>query len=83
MELFDFVRTSDKIRIHSIEEKEIEQAEKRMQFRFPEELRCFYSDIGYGFIKGSKSFTNRIMSPDDSKRWKNSVFWRSNSRFIY
>ena len=36
-----------------------------MHFRFPEELRCFYSEIGYGFIKGSKSFTNRIMPPDD------------------
>lgn len=63
MELYDFVRTSDNIRIHNIEEKDIELAENRMHFRFPEELRCFYSEIGYGFIKGSKSFTNRIMPP--------------------
>lgn len=65
MELYDFVRTSDNIRIHNIEEKDIELAENRMHFRFPEELRYFYSEIGYGFIKGSKSFANRIMPPDD------------------
>lgn len=47
MELYDFVRTSDNIRIHNIEEKDIELAENRMHFRFPEELRCFYSEIGY------------------------------------
>ncbi len=48
MELYDFVRTSDNIRILNIEEKDIELAENRMHFRFPEELRCFYSEIGYG-----------------------------------
>ena len=61
---YDFVRSSDKIRIHPIGENDIEKAEKRMQFLFPEELRCFYSEIGYGFIMGSKSFANLIMPPD-------------------
>ena len=60
---YDFVKQSDKIRILPISEGEIESAEKRMQFSFPEELRCFYSEIGYGFIRGSKSFANRIMPP--------------------
>jgi len=61
---YDFVRSSDKIRIFPIGENEIENAEKRINFMFPEELRCFYSEIGYGFILGSKSFSSLIMSPN-------------------
>lgn len=44
--------------------REVEEAEKRLNQKFPKELRKFYLQIGYGFMCiNQNSFTNRIMDP--------------------
>lgn len=48
-----------------VKEEEIEQAEKRMNFKFPNCIKEFYREIGYGFIGKNPYFINRIMAPDD------------------
>lgn len=50
---------------YEVSEEAIRDAEKRMGFRFPKSLETFYREIGYGFIKGSPNFINRIMAPED------------------
>ncbi|WP_326493211.1 SMI1/KNR4 family protein [Clostridium estertheticum] len=41
-------------------------AENRMKRKFPNELKLFYQEIGYGFLcKDDKIHTNRIMHPSD------------------
>ncbi|MGA8942629.1 MAG: SMI1/KNR4 family protein [Thermoactinomyces sp.] len=50
---------------YSLDEREIEEAEKRLNQKFPKELREFYLQIGYGFMckSGKNMFINRIMDP--------------------
>ncbi|MGA8942120.1 MAG: SMI1/KNR4 family protein [Thermoactinomyces sp.] len=49
---------------YPLDEREIEEAEKRLNQKFPKELREFYQQIGYGFMCiNHDSFTNRIMDP--------------------
>lgn len=50
---------------YKVEEEDIKVAEERMGFSFPTMLKVFYREVGYGFIKGSPSFINRIMEPND------------------
>lgn len=50
---------------YKLEEEEIKDAEERLGYSFPPILRAFYCEVGYGFIKGSPSFINRIMAPDE------------------
>jgi antitoxin YxxD len=48
----------------NVDEKEITRAEKRMDLKFPKELRDFYLEIGYGFLcNHDKKGFNRIMDP--------------------
>jgi antitoxin YxxD len=62
--IFDFVKNG-KHKFVSIKENEIIEAEKRIGFTFPNELRKFYLEVGYGFIKGNNlNAINRIMDPD-------------------
>jgi hypothetical protein len=44
---------------------EVEEAEKRMNRKFPKELREFYEQIGYGFMwqDNENLFINRLMDP--------------------
>lgn len=51
---------------YSVEQNEVINAENRMGNNFPNELKEFYSEIGYGFLcKDDKVHTNRIMHPSD------------------
>lgn len=53
------------VRLYDVTSEEIKNAEERMGFLFPESLKAFYCEVGYGFIKTSPNFINRIMSPSD------------------
>ena len=53
-----------------ITEEEVIEAEKRLGFRFPEQLRNFYMEIGYGFFESNhdrsviqKDWPNRLLDP--------------------
>ncbi|MHA7965249.1 SMI1/KNR4 family protein [Paenibacillus sp. CAU 1782] len=49
---------------YELTEEAILNTEKRMGTAFPDELRAFYLDIGYGLIKGqSINAINRLLSP--------------------
>lgn len=52
-------------RFFKVEEGDIERAERRMKFEFPNCIKEFYREIGYGFIGKDPNFYNRIMHPDD------------------
>ena len=51
--------------VYSVKEEDILNAEERMGFQFPDPLRKFYQEVGYGFIKATPNFHNRIMPPSD------------------
>ncbi|MEB2275515.1 SMI1/KNR4 family protein [Bacillus sp. ILBB4] len=60
---FAFVNNG-KNNIYPVSEQEILQAEDKMGFRFPNDLRKLYVDVGYGFIQeSSNTAINRIMGP--------------------
>ena len=59
------VDSNGKHRFFKVEEGDIEQAEKRMGFEFPNCIKEFYREIGYGFIGKDPNFYNRIMHPND------------------
>lgn len=51
---------------YKVSTEEIQEAENRIAFEFPKELKEFYSQIGYGFIcKDDTSHTNRLTFPED------------------
>lgn len=53
--------------------EDIERAERRIGNRFPEQLRCFFSEVGCGFLKASQletsradfNYINRFLDPDE------------------
>lgn len=64
MSSFDFVKNG-KHKFINLQEDELLNTEARLGFDFPNELREFYLEVGYGFIKGRNSNAiNRIMGPD-------------------
>lgn len=64
MATFDFVK-NEKHKFIRLQENELLDAEERLGFELPNELRDFYLKVGYGFIKGSDgNAINRIMDPD-------------------
>ncbi|MDT2046684.1 SMI1/KNR4 family protein, partial [Priestia flexa] len=64
MATFDFVK-NEKHKFIRLQENELLDAEERLGFELPNELRDFYLEVGYGFIKGRDGNTiNRIMDPD-------------------
>lgn len=65
-ELLKEIHNKDnKYEFYKVEDQEVNLAEERMGYLFPPKLKQFYSEVGYGFIKGSPSFINRIMTPSD------------------
>jgi antitoxin YxxD len=53
-----------KHKFYPLDISEVDEAEKRLNRKFPKELREFYLQIGYGFMCINQySFTNRIMDP--------------------
>ncbi|MCM2989149.1 SMI1/KNR4 family protein [Bacillus safensis] len=64
MAKFDFVK-NEKHKFIRLQENKLLNAEERLGFELPYELRDFYLEVGYGFIKGSDgNAINRIMGPD-------------------
>ncbi|MBU8730734.1 SMI1/KNR4 family protein [Cytobacillus oceanisediminis] len=64
MAKFDFVKNG-KHKFIKLQESELLNAEERLGFTLPNELRNFYLEVGYGFIKGiNGNAINRIMDPD-------------------
>lgn len=53
-----------KHKIYNVTENDILIAEQRMNISFPSDLKQFYLEVGYGFIKGqSANAINRILGP--------------------
>ncbi|MEC0037385.1 MULTISPECIES: SMI1/KNR4 family protein [Bacillus] len=49
---------------YPIYQDEIDEAESLLQMELPKELKRFYQEIGYGFLKSDKrTFFNRFMDP--------------------
>ncbi|MEN1970024.1 SMI1/KNR4 family protein [Lentibacillus sp. N15] len=64
MATFDFIKKSPHT-FYKLQENELINAEERLGYSFPNELRDFYLEVGYGFIKGNNvDAINRIMDPD-------------------
>ncbi|KAB8129171.1 SMI1/KNR4 family protein [Gracilibacillus oryzae] len=63
MTAFDFLKNG-KHQFYELQENDIINAEERLGFPFPAELRDFYIKIGYGFISSNSNAFNRVMDPD-------------------
>lgn len=65
--MFEYIKELENpnIKFYPVDVSEIDKAEKRMGFEFPESLKTFYKEIGYGFFGNNKNFINRLMSPED------------------
>ena len=49
---------------YALKENDLTEAEGRLGFSFPNELREFYLEIGYGFIRSNNgSAINRLLDP--------------------
>ncbi|ASB87999.1 hypothetical protein S101395_01489 [Bacillus sonorensis] len=63
MSKFDFIKNS-KHAFYALKENDLTEAEGRLGFSFPNELREFYLEIGYGFIRSNNgSAINRLLDP--------------------
>lgn len=60
---YEFLTSNPNNSFYSVSIKEIEEAEKVLDLKMPKELKEFFLNVGYGFIKGSKYNVNRIMGP--------------------
>ncbi|MCA0174652.1 SMI1/KNR4 family protein [Bacillus sp. RAR_GA_16] len=58
---FHFIKHHVDNQFYPVSEKEIEEVETTLKMKFPSDLREFYIEVGYGFIKGAH--INRIMGP--------------------
>ncbi|WP_367888091.1 SMI1/KNR4 family protein [Bacillus wiedmannii] len=46
---------------YPLRKEEIAEAEDLLEMQFPKELKRFYVEIGYGFLKANKTLINRFM----------------------
>jgi antitoxin YxxD len=60
---YEFVKANQENSFYQVTENEIKEVEKELDLIFPKELVEFYTEVGYGFIKGSEFNINRIMDP--------------------
>ncbi|EBW3349901.1 SMI1/KNR4 family protein, partial [Salmonella enterica subsp. enterica serovar Javiana] len=61
--MFEEIKNNLKNTFYEVKLFEIEEVENELGIRFPEQLRKFYLEVGYGFISGSDGNVNRIMDP--------------------
>ena len=63
--MFEKIKSAKKNDFYPIEEAQIIKAEDKMGLKFPEELRAFYKEVGYGFISDGSDDCgiNRLMAP--------------------
>ncbi|MGQ3376799.1 SMI1/KNR4 family protein [Priestia endophytica] len=51
-------------KFYKLTEKDIKKAEERLGFAFPDELKAFYQEVGYGFLDvNNKNSFNRMLDP--------------------
>ena len=48
---------------YEVNEQEIVNAEKYMKIQFPNDLKNFYMEVGYGFVKNEEGAINRLIDP--------------------
>ena len=53
----------DILKAYKVEQIEITEAEKRMGITIPCDLKKFYQEIGYGFVKNEVGAINRLIDP--------------------
>ncbi|MGE7840979.1 SMI1/KNR4 family protein [Lysinibacillus sp. NPDC093712] len=63
MKSYDFIKANKDNSFYPVTESEIEEVEKILNLKIPNELVNLYLQVGYGFIKGSEFNINRIMDP--------------------
>lgn len=68
--LFEKIKYNDGASFYPIKESEIQNVEKELDIIFPLELRNFYLNIGYGFLKNSEYNINRIMDPESVRDFR-------------
>lgn len=61
--MFEDIKSNLKNKFYEVKLSEIEEVESELGIEFPEQLRKFYLEVGYGFIHGSEGNVNRIMDP--------------------
>ncbi len=54
---------SDIFEAYKVEHNEIVDAEKKMGISFPQDLRRFYKEVGYGFVNNEFGAINRLIDP--------------------
>lgn len=60
------IKNNKKMIFYPVTIEEINNSETRMKKRFPQSIKTFYLEIGWGYFEDeSKSFINLFMSPDD------------------
>ena len=60
---YDFIKADKENSFYPVTESELEEVEKVLNIKIPNELVNFYLEVGYGFIKGSEFNINRVMDP--------------------
>lgn len=60
---YEFIKRNSNNTFYPVTENEINSMEKALNLRIPIELKKFFLEVGYGFIKGSENNVNRIMDP--------------------
>ena len=68
--LFEKIKYNDGASFYPIKESETQNVEKELDIIFPLELRNFYLNIGYGFLKNSEYNINRIMDPESVRDFR-------------
>lgn len=63
MKSYDFIKANKDNSFYPVTESEIEEVEKILKLKIPNELVNLYLQVGYGFIKGSEFNINRVMDP--------------------
>lgn len=48
---------------YPLKNSEVKEAQENIGITFPKDLRVFYNEIGYGFLKSNEENFNRIMDP--------------------
>ncbi|KGL38767.1 hypothetical protein BMT55_07195 [Listeria newyorkensis] len=67
---YEFISNDTENEFYPLDKSEIAQAEDELELNFPQPLKDFYSDIGYGFLKSSNSNVNRLMDPESVRDFR-------------
>lgn len=60
---FKFIKNQVGNQFFPVKEEEVEKVESTLGLRFPNELRNFLLEVGFGFLRKSEYNINRIMGP--------------------